>query len=103
MAQLKRLNDLPRSQANKIRARQKAGAMNEYFDKEGYLCYSVAEHENYKKGKAGRKPVQYFKLAGNINEVVKEIENTLKICKEKGFTTIAELIEYDECLKNKEN
>lgn len=102
MSDIKRLIDLPRNEANKIRARQKAGSMNEYYDDKNYLCYSVQELENYKKGKAGRKPVNAITFIGKAEDVIKEIRSTIKFCKEMGFTTVAELIEYDECLKNKE-
>lgn len=103
MSDIKRLIDLPRNEANKIRARQKAGSMNEYYDDENYLCYSVQELENFQKAKAGRKPVKAITFMGKAEDVVKEIRNTIKFCKEMGFTTVAELIEYDECLKNKED
>lgn len=103
MSDIKRLIDLSRTEAGKIRARQKAGAMKEYYDEENYLCYSIQELENYKKGKAGRKPVMSINFVGKAEDVIKEIRSTIKFCKEMGFTTVAELIEYDECLKNKED
>lgn len=49
-----RLISLPHSQATKIRERQKAGTMTEFYDDEQYLCYSEEELQNYKPKKRGR-------------------------------------------------
>lgn len=51
---LTRLISLPHSQATKIRERQKAGTMTEFYDDEQYLCYSEEELKNYKPKKRGR-------------------------------------------------
>lgn len=53
--QLVRLSSLSRSDANKIRERQKKGTMKEYFDKENYLCFDQKEYDNWKPKKVGRK------------------------------------------------
>jgi hypothetical protein len=50
-----RLISLPHSQATKIRERQKAGTMTEFYDDELYLCFSEEELKNYKPKKRGRK------------------------------------------------
>lgn len=39
-----------------IRHRQCVGTMQEYFDEEGYVCFSKEEFEKWKPRKAGRKP-----------------------------------------------
>lgn len=49
-----RLISLPHSQATKIRERQKAGTMTEFYDDEQYLCFSEEELKNYKPKKRGR-------------------------------------------------
>lgn len=51
---LKRLISLPHSEATKIRERQKAGTMTEFYDDEQYLCYSEEELQSYKPKKRGR-------------------------------------------------
>jgi hypothetical protein len=51
---LTRLISLPHSQATKIRERQKAGTMTEFYDDEQYLCFSEEELKNYKPKKRGR-------------------------------------------------
>lgn len=56
MTDLKRLTDLHTCDANKIRARQKSGTMKEYFDEQGYLCFSEEELKNWQPRKIGRKP-----------------------------------------------
>lgn len=53
--QLVRLCNLSRSDANKIRERQKKGTMKEYFDKENYLCFDQQEYDKWKPKKVGRK------------------------------------------------
>ena len=49
-----RLISLPHSEATKIRERQKAGTMTEFYDDEQYLCFSEEELKNYKPKKRGR-------------------------------------------------
>lgn len=51
---LKRLIELNRSEAAKIRARQINGTMTEYYDEEQYLCFDEDELESYKPLKKGR-------------------------------------------------
>ena len=51
---LVRLISLPHSEATKIRERQKAGTMTEFYDDGQYLCYSEEELNNYKPKKRGR-------------------------------------------------
>ena len=51
---IKRLITLPHSEAVKIRERQKAGTMTEFYDDERYLCYSEEELKTYKPRKSGR-------------------------------------------------
>lgn len=51
---IKRLISLPHSEACKIRARQLAGTMTEFYDDEQYLCFSEEELKNYKPKKRGR-------------------------------------------------
>ena len=51
---IKRVIELTHSEACKIRARQRAGTMNEYFDDEKYLCYETDELDTYKPRKTGR-------------------------------------------------
>lgn len=53
---IKRLISLPYRDAHRIRERQKAGTMKEYYDREHYLCYSEDDYINYKPKKCGRKP-----------------------------------------------
>lgn len=53
--QLVRLVNLTKSQANKIRERQKKGTMAEHFDSENYLCFDQQEFDNWKPKKVGRK------------------------------------------------
>ena len=53
---LVRLISLPKSQAVKIRRRQKEGTMTEVFDKEQYLCFIQKEYDEWKPRKVGRKP-----------------------------------------------
>lgn len=55
MKDLVRLNDLSHNERRKISARQKVGLMNVYM-KDGYMCYSKKEFDNYVPRKAGRKP-----------------------------------------------
>lgn len=54
---LVRLRDLYTVDAQKIRSRQKKQTMSEYFDEEGYLCFSQEEYDAWKPKKVGRKPV----------------------------------------------
>ena len=54
---LQRLKNLHISDANKIRARQKSGTMGEYFDEEGYLCFSISEYNSWQPKKTGRKAI----------------------------------------------
>ena len=51
---IKRLVSLPYRDARRIRERQKAGTMTEFYDDEQYLCYSEEEYINYKPKKSGR-------------------------------------------------
>ncbi len=51
---LKRLISLTYRDARRIRERQKAGTMTEFYDDEQYLCYSEKELKNYKPKKRGR-------------------------------------------------
>ena len=55
---LKRLIELTREEASKIRARQKAKTMGEYYDSEQYLCYETKELETYRPRKSGRPPTK---------------------------------------------
>ncbi len=50
----KRLIELPRGEATKIRARQKSGTMTELYDEEQYLCFDEEELVTYKPKKVGR-------------------------------------------------
>lgn len=51
---LTRLISLPYKEAHRIRERQKAGTMTEFYDDEQYLCFSEEELKNYKPKKRGR-------------------------------------------------
>lgn len=51
---LKRLNNLSRTEAAKIRKRQISGTMKLYFDKEDYICFETDELKTYKPKKKGR-------------------------------------------------
>ena len=53
---LKRIAELPRDEAARIRARQAKGTMAVYFDAENYICYDADEFANWKPKKIGRKP-----------------------------------------------
>lgn len=53
---IKRLFSLSHNEARKIRARQLAGTMSEFYDEEQYLCYSEEEYKSYTGKKRGRKP-----------------------------------------------
>ena len=55
---MKRLIELPLSEASKIRSRQKKGTMSELYDDEDYLCFDEIEYENWKPKKNGRKPIK---------------------------------------------
>ena len=55
---LKRLIELTREEASKIRARQKAKTMGEYYDSEQYLCFETKELETYRPRKSGRPPTK---------------------------------------------
>ena len=54
MSDIKRLIDLSRTEAGKIRARQKAGAMKEYYDEENYLCYSIQLQKRQSRKKTSK-------------------------------------------------
>jgi len=51
-----RLNDLPKTQAGKIRARQRRGTMTIVVDEENYVCFIKKEYDEWKPKRAGRKP-----------------------------------------------
>lgn len=51
---LKRLNDLSRTDAAKIRKRQIVGTMKVYFDNNNYICYDTDELKAYEPRKKGR-------------------------------------------------
>ena len=51
---LTRLISLPYKEAHRIRERQKAGTMTEFYDDEQYLCFSEEELQSYKPKKRGR-------------------------------------------------
>lgn len=100
---MERLINLTKTDAVKIRARQKAGSMSELYDEDGYLCYSKEELEKWESKKKGRKPVRVAKFSGSINNVLKEIKSVIDICNEKNITTLAELIEYENYLETLED
>lgn len=52
---IKRICELNKTEASKIRARQKNGTMEEYYDDDCYICYDVDEYKNWKPRKNGRK------------------------------------------------
>ena len=74
---LTRLISLPYKEAHRIRERQKAGTMTEFYDDEQYLCFSEEELKNYKPKKRGR-PVKRQK------EKWKNEENTTNRCNTQG-------------------
>lgn len=49
-----RLISLSKTEAAKIRARQKKGTMSTVFDDEDYLCYIKKEYDDWKARRAGR-------------------------------------------------
>lgn len=51
-----RLIDMTKTDAQKIRARQRQGTMSTVFDKENYLCFIKKEYDEWKPKRAGRKP-----------------------------------------------
>lgn len=95
---MERLINLDRIEASKIRARQKSGSMKEYYDNEGYLCYSKEELENWEKRKVGRKPIRDIKFKGNVGDVSQEVQNVIQLCKENNIKTLGELIDYQNRL-----
>ena len=95
---LERLINLNSTEAKKIRARQKAGTMSVYYDKEKYICYSKKELNVYKPRKKGRKSLV---LSGKSNEVLDNLSCLISACKLQGFTTLDELITYLNCLEQK--
>ena len=52
---IKRVFTLDKSEARKIRARQKNGTMTEIYDDDCYICYDVDEYKKWKPKKVGRK------------------------------------------------
>lgn len=59
---LVRLNDLPRNDARKIRARQLYGTMKVEYDDQGYICYDEDEYRAWKPKKSGRKPNTFLSV-----------------------------------------
>lgn len=53
---MKRLIELTKKDAAKIRSRQKNGTMTELYDDEYYLCFDEKELKNWQPSKTGRKP-----------------------------------------------
>lgn len=53
---IKRVFELDKTEARKIRARQRCGTMEEYYDDDCYICYDTKEYENWRPSKVGRKP-----------------------------------------------
>ena len=53
---LKRVVEVSRTVAAKIRSRQNNGTMTLYFDNDGYTCFDTEEYDNWKSKKVGRKP-----------------------------------------------
>lgn len=53
---LKRIAELSRTEASRIRARQNQKTMSVYFDDENYMCFDLDEYNNWKSKKVGRKP-----------------------------------------------
>ena len=53
---LKRIAELPRNEAARIRSRQNNGSMSVFFDEQNYICYDEEELAKWTKKKAGRKP-----------------------------------------------
>lgn len=58
---LKRLIELPYREAHKIRERQKAGTMMEFYDKENYVCFNENELALWRPKKGGRPPLRKSK------------------------------------------
>lgn len=54
--ELKRIIELPRTEAVKIYTRQARGRMRVYFDNDGYQCFDV--NETFKPRKRGRQKPQ---------------------------------------------
>ena len=52
-----RLNWVSKNEREKIRKRQLAGTMTEYYDQQGFLCYDENELLTYKPRKKGRPAV----------------------------------------------
>lgn len=53
---MKRLIELTKTEAAKIRSRQKNGTMTELYDDKNYLCFDEKELKNWQPSKTGRKP-----------------------------------------------
>lgn len=100
MSDLKRLIDLPRNEAVKIRRRQMVGVMKEIYDEENYLCYSEEDLRNYKPSKVGRKPKPVAKFSGNPEEVSKKVKDLVTVCHENGIYTLKDFIEFVNCALN---
>lgn len=59
MAELKliRLSSLSKTEAARIRYRQRHGTMTEHYDADGYICYDAIEFEHWRPKKGGRPPL----------------------------------------------
>ena len=55
---LRRLIELPYAAAHKIRERQKAGTMMEFYDDQHYICFNEDELGLWKPRKSGRPPIK---------------------------------------------
>lgn len=51
-----RLSDLTRTEACRIRERQRRGRMTRIIDSDGYICFDSEEYDNWVPKKAGRPP-----------------------------------------------